>query len=142
MPARRRSPARAARPKIAGDAVTGAKVDESTLGTVPRATIGAPRAYAYITPGGTVGNPSEGIANANVTKPTTGNYCFNGLPFTPRHIQATASPFGDADNIASGVVQGSANDGDCPGVEQAHVAMADASLGTFQDEDFYAALWD
>ena len=47
---------------------------------------GQGRVYAGVTSTGQVliNPPSKGLANANITKGGTGEYCINGLPFTPR----------------------------------------------------------
>lgn len=47
---------------------------------------GQARVYAGVTSTGQVliSPPSQGLTNANITKGGTGEYCINGLPFTPR----------------------------------------------------------
>jgi hypothetical protein len=45
---------------------------------------GSAKAYAYITAQGQVSPNSRGIATANITQENVGEYCINGLSFTPR----------------------------------------------------------
>jgi hypothetical protein len=47
---------------------------------------GQARAYAGVTSMGAVltSPPAKGLTDANITKGGTGEYCINGLPFTPR----------------------------------------------------------
>jgi hypothetical protein len=128
--------------KVAKNSITGANVNASTLGVVPEATVGSPRAYAYIGPGGTIRTdaPSGGITNANLTKPVAGTYCVNNLPFTPKTAQVSGDTFGDNDNII-GVLVGTRDDAQCPGSEQVAVQNFDLSSGVLSDDEFFLVIW-
>jgi hypothetical protein len=67
---------------IAADAVTGAQVNESTLGEVPSANSANPGVFAKVN--------SNGITSPNVHEVgATGVYCITVPSFTPRGGQAT-----------------------------------------------------
>jgi hypothetical protein len=82
---------------------------------------------------------SKNIAAANVTRSSTGFYCFNGLGFTPHNIQVT--PDSLSSGGTTGVMDAHASLTDlpgCPGVEQANVVMWDNEAApTFHDWAFY-----
>jgi hypothetical protein len=128
--------------KVAPNSLTGADINASTLGVVPEATVGSPRAYAYIGPGAAVRTdaPSKGITNANVTNPTAGSYCINGLPFTPQTAQVSGDTFGDNDNII-GVLVGTRNDVQCPGLEQVAVQNFDLGAAALENDEFFLVVW-
>jgi hypothetical protein len=69
--------------------VNGKDVKESSLGQVPSAAQANPVAFANINHSGTVRTNSRGVAQANVTHPFDGTYCFKGLGFTPKGAQVT-----------------------------------------------------
>ncbi len=73
---------------IAGS-INGEDVKESSLGQVPSAAQANPVAFANISHSGTVRANSRGVAQANVTHPFDGTYCFKGLGFTPKGAQVT-----------------------------------------------------
>jgi len=125
--------------KVANDAITGDKVNEGTLGTVPNAVNAenaAPPAFARITaPGGADAANSKNVADANVTKVGTGAYCFNGLPFKPRNVQATVDWLGGGGDA---IIHASVGDsGTCPGAEDASARIVDASTEAAVDRAFY-----
>jgi hypothetical protein len=100
------------------------------------AVVGAPRAYAGIAANGTLlpGYPAKGIANAQVTNPDTGAYCFD-LPFAPVTAAANAEAEGDEDGILTiQLVPG--NFTDCPATAKAEVRNFDASEGADQNDSF------
>jgi hypothetical protein len=100
----------------------------------------AARAYAYVDSNATVRTdaPSFGITNGNLSTPATGRYCVDGLPFTPRHVQATADSFGDNDNIIT-VLTG--RDDSCPGTEQATIENYDISAAGLSNEGFFLVIY-
>jgi hypothetical protein len=86
--------------KIPGDSVTGAQINESSLGPVPSANSAAtattaesanPEAFARVDAEGTVSVAnSKGIGTADVRQGNfPGIYCINVPGFTPRGAQAT-----------------------------------------------------
>ena len=98
-------------PKVAPGALGGSEINENTLDKVPSAsnadqadnadTLGGSPASAFapanvvrfvsINADGTIdAAESRGIAQANVTKPSTGVYCLDGL--NPAPVGATATP--------------------------------------------------
>ena len=100
------------------------------------ADVGAPRAYAGIAANGALlpGYPAKGIANAQVTNPDTGAYCFD-LPFAPVTAAANAEAEGDEDGILTiQLVPG--NFPDCPATAKAEVRNFDASEGVDQNDSF------
>jgi hypothetical protein len=100
------------------------------------AVVGAPRAYAGIAANGAVlpAYPAKGIANAQVTNPDTGAYCFD-LPFAPVTAAANAEAEGDEDGILTiQLVPG--NFTDCPATAKAEVRNLDASEGIDQNDSF------
>jgi hypothetical protein len=100
------------------------------------AVVGAPRAYAGIAANGTVlpGYPAKGIANAQVTNPDTGAYCFD-LPFAPVTAAANAEAEGDEDGILT-IQLVPSNFTDCPATAKAEVRNHDASEGIDQNDSF------
>ncbi len=127
---------------IVKNGVTGDDAKESTFGEVPSADNGV-QGYALID-GGTAtvdpASPSLNITNANVTSGGVGEFCFNGLPFTPRSVVATGDAVGG--NAAQDNFFAAANidGGACPGVEQASVESRDdddTAPAALQNADFY-----
>jgi Collagen triple helix repeat (20 copies) len=89
-------------------------------------------AYADVHPDGAVAAApfSKNIASSNVTHPTTGLYCFNGLGFTPLNITATRGFGGSAEQIR--VAWGTG--GFCPAGTQ--IAVLTATGGVPVDGNF------
>lgn len=76
---------------------------------------GTALAYAKIESNGTVnGSLSKGITSANVTNPSTGHYCINGLSFVPHNVVATSQFLGVGANVFLG---------DFPGCSGANVSI-------------------
>jgi hypothetical protein len=77
---------------------------------------------------------SFNVVNANGTRPATGVYCFNNLPFTPRNVMVIPERL-DAGGtvVASGTTRGTAA---CPGSEQATVFLANRSDGAAVNNSF------
>jgi len=83
--------------KLVGDAVTGDKVNEASLGEVPSATSANPVAFAHVQSNGVVDAAnSKGVTSVNVTKGGTGIYCISPASFSPRGAQATPQVGGAA----------------------------------------------
>jgi hypothetical protein len=83
----------------------------------------AARAYAEFSSTGVinVNRPNLGIENANVTHPSAGIYCVDGLPFTPRIALGNVdNDPGDNDEILQVTLD---DNGDCPGAEQVTVTV-------------------
>lgn len=78
--------------KIKDDAVTGDKLNEATLGTVPSAaTAEGPVAFAHVSAAGTLLD-GQGVTVTKGDSSTKGQpfyYCFSGLPFAPRGLVAS-----------------------------------------------------
>jgi hypothetical protein len=68
--------------KLADNAATGAKVDEGTLGEVPRAALaGGPSLFARVTPNGDViEENSRGVTDAMIEQIASGTYCVHDVP--------------------------------------------------------------
>lgn len=125
--------------KISNDAVTGDKVKESTLGQVPSAAIATnasnattangPIAFAHVSAGGTLldARGVSLVAGANENF-----YCFTGLAFEPRGVQATTDYWNGTPRFNTMVQAGLASSGGlggtgCPAGTQAfaHGTQAD-----------------
>lgn len=137
--------------KIKREAVTGAKIKLSTVGKVPRAAVAdkagtaEPLAYARVAFIGTIQPEfAKNIAQANLTHPSTGIYCFN-LPFAPKSGVAVAEGDAEPDDIASIEIVG-ANEGTalsaCPAGNEVEVDTFDTETAAgLQDGDFYIELF-
>lgn len=126
----------------------------------PAARRGLTKAYALVLANGTV-DPARSfrITSGNITTPQEGEYCFN-LPFTVRHVQATAESLGsDLDIIGNaaggrdfvvtarvrpdsgGGVAPFTSTANCPGTEDASVEITDPTNvgdGAGGNDDQYA----
>jgi hypothetical protein len=104
----------------------------------PQGDLGAPGtalAFARVFATGGVDEArtqGAGLTDANVTRPTTGIYCFYDLGFTPRNLQATAD---FAANRISNVLIGDSSG--CAGTEDVFVQWTQRSDGTSQNTAFY-----
>jgi len=98
-------------------------------------------AYLRINAGGGVDETrtSPGITDAQIEHPTAGFYCIKGLPFTPKHVQATVDYLGGGTNS---VVHANAGGeiATCTG-EQVMVRIVDGSSSTAEDHDHYVVLF-
>jgi hypothetical protein len=126
---------------IAKNQAKGDDVLESSLSEVPSADNGS-QGYALISQAGLVTSPPAAlnITSANVTNPSAGVYCFNGLAFTPRTITLTgnAENANAQDNFFVGALN--TDNAACPGVEQASVESRDddpAVTAAVQNASFY-----
>src|SRR4051812_49114143 len=77
---------------VALDTLTGLDIKESRLGKVPSATFAdvglSPLAFARVnSTGNIVEADSRGVADANVSNPSSGRYCFGRLGFPFRTAQ-------------------------------------------------------
>jgi hypothetical protein len=145
--------------KIKNGAVTGAKLKLSSIGTVPSAStantagtattannanaLGGKAASAFAAStvirsasvfgkGTLIPELSDGIAQANVSHPTTGLYCFNGLNPAPK--TAVAQLAFEATNGAEIFVQVNPTLGGCAGSQ---IAVATEKIGVgFEDNRF------
>lgn len=113
---------------VADNAVTGAKVDESTLGRVPSAAEAAfaasaesanPVLFAHVNVGGDVDVAnSKGIGPGDVKSVNPGIYCVTVSGFSPRGAQVTAqSETGGTGVVAAYVRVGGTVACPAPGVE-------------------------
>jgi hypothetical protein len=133
--------------KIANDAVTGAKVNEGSLGQVPSANSanfanGAgsaqPEVFAKINGDGTVdGALSKGLSSANVTHavPNSGVYCVNPPGFAARGAVANTQFGGTYGAVAQVTIGGTGN---CPAPA---VQVITSSGGAPNDFTFYIVLY-
>lgn len=125
----------------AGSADSAAAAGDADLLDGRDSTAFGPRAFAYIDADGTVdaGAPSQGIANANVTKQFNGAYCFYGLDFPVRSISVTTSGADQVfvDSVANATIAQVHNETICNGPEQAAVTIQDIDAGTLEDEAFF-----
>ncbi len=144
--------------KIANDAVTGDKVKESTLGEVPSAakatsatsatsaanatTADGPVAFAHVSAGGALlDGRGVSVSPGNATY-----YCFSGLAFEPRGIQATADYWNGSPQFNTMVQAGLASSGGlggtgCPAGTQAFVHGVEAGDDTPTVAAFYAVFF-
>jgi hypothetical protein len=143
------------------DSLTGADINESTLGQVPSANqansantantantattatnanhattadTAGPIAFARVAADGSVDEAqSKNVTDANVTNPSAGRYCFNGLSFTPKGAQVTA------EFVVNGVASTTTEPFDhfaCAGAEDAEVTMT-AAGGALDNRAFF-----
>jgi len=93
---------------------------------------GSAKAYAYVTTQGGVGPGAKGISAANITVHAFGEYCIDGLPFTPTVAIVQPDVLSGGQNMESEVQTPSDNTGNCGGA-QVYVRIADenASGTTF-----------
>lgn len=128
--------------KIKKGAVTGAKINLGSLGVVPTAnnanSLGGKPASAYAIrsasvfgKGTLIAELSDGIAQANVSHPNTGVYCFNGLSPAPK--TAVAQLAYEADFGAQIYVQVNPKVNSCIGSQ---IGVATENSKGFVDEPF------
>jgi hypothetical protein len=130
---------------VTDDSLTGADVNESTLGQVPTANTAnsantantanhattadtaGPLAYARIAADGTLDPAqSKNVTAANVSRPSVGRYCFNGLGFTPKGAQVTGE---FVINIVASTTVEPFDHFACAGAEDAEVTTVDGGGG-------------
>lgn len=119
--------------KLANDAVTGEKANEATFGQVPSAanatnagnatTAEGPVAFAHVAANGTV---LDARGMSRVAGSDGNYYCFTGISFAPRGIQATADYWNGSPQFNTMVQAGLASSGGlggtgCPAGTQAFV---------------------
>jgi hypothetical protein len=106
-------------------------------GQLPQGEPGTALAFARVVNDGTVdAGRSKGIAAANVTNPSAGLYCFDGLGFTPKNVVATPET---APRIVNAFAIAS-DSPSCPGDEDFLVTTRDPD-GTLQsDTPFFVAV--
>ena len=97
-------------------------------------------AFAAVNSDGTVGVRSQGITTANISHvAATGEYCFGGLPFTPKSVVASGDNTSGADNtLATAMVPGDGViAGTCPaGFTQARARTIVSNTGALTDRRF------
>ena len=112
---------------------------------------GGPVAVAYIDNGGPGGidfghvnaGQSRGIAQSNVSSPSAGSYCFNGLGFAFKGANVTTDYSTSTDYDIAQVdtnPSDTASTGDCTG-DQLEVDIGDTT-GTAADSGFYIAFYN
>jgi Collagen triple helix repeat (20 copies) len=85
---------------------------------------GSALAYVFIAADGTVNaSRSKNVAQANVTSPIDGFYCFNGLSFTPKSISVTPDSLTSSAADLEDAYGGLDDLPGCPGAEQAQVVV-------------------
>ncbi len=121
--------------------LTGTDINEGTL-NIPAQNVVVnpaqpsgigPAGYARINAAGAVDEAqSLNIADANVTNPSAGRYCFNNLPFDPKSVQVTGEFSVQFDHFAT---TKPFDHFACPGAEDAGVTVtannATATNGPF-----------
>jgi hypothetical protein len=133
--------------RLKGDSVTGAQVNEASLGVVPNATNATnatnaanaqPIAFAHLSSAGVLDEAnSKNVGSA--VRDIEGVYCFSGLPFTPRGGQATVDPVGSSNQFAQFSIGGT---GCSPGLgAQAFVDTFDSDTGSFNDAPIYVVFY-
>ncbi len=138
--------------RIKKQTITGTQVKLSTLGKVPSASSAdsaafahEPLAFAEVNSDGTVTGNSRGISSANITRGIGGFYCFHGLGFTPKHVEATANNLaGNAFEVAEAAL------GDPAGLcasdsifgAQAAVQISNPNAATYPPTPFYVEFYD
>jgi hypothetical protein len=133
------------RPKLRNDVVNSAKIQNGSVqaGDLTASAL-APRAYALVVADGDVDEErSRGITDANVSIEND-RYCFNNLPFTPKHVQATLQWLsGTGDVVVQAAINPPSDSMACTGAEDASVRMHDASSATDQTSpDFFIAFFE
>jgi hypothetical protein len=95
---------------------------------------GTALAFARVNFDGTVDTSrSKNVADVNVTHPSVGVYCFDGLGFTPKNVVATPES-GDRTINVFGLIDDAAG---CPGIDEDFlIATRDLSM-TLTDTPFY-----
>jgi hypothetical protein len=130
--------------RLKADSVTGAQVNEGSLGVVPNATNatnatnavnGQPVAFAHVSSAGVL-DAANSKNVGSVFRDSEGIYCFSGLPFTPKGGEATVDALGSSNDFAQLGV-GSAG---CPNTE-AFVDTFDSDSGTSHDDGFYVVFY-
>ena len=97
-----------------------------------------PRAFARVEEDATVASAlAKGIASDNVTRPSTGVYCFD-LPFNPVSVQASVEGNSDPDEIIQ-VIDADSPDGlvNCPAGTEIEVSHYDTGSDALENGDFY-----
>jgi hypothetical protein len=87
-------------------------------GTGATGTAGSARAYAHVNSSGTVDDTqSKNVSSSNVSRPTTGAYCFHDLGFTPQNAVASidAGTFSPGSSNPIAYVSLPGGGGFCPG---------------------------
>jgi hypothetical protein len=156
--------------RLKANGVTGAQVDEGSLGPVPNAVNATNAANATNAVNATNAANAANAANAvsadsaqpvafahllsdntrdaansknvgSVIRNSQGVYCISGVPFTPRGGQATVDITGTTDQFAQLKVHAVSTD--CPADPnvQAVVFTRNANDGTFVDSPFYVVLY-
>lgn len=138
--------------KLANDAVTGEKANESTFGTVPSAlssasaanatTADGPIAFAHVSAAGALLD-GRGVS---VSKGGATYYCFSGLNFAPRGIQATPDYWNGSPQFNTMVQAGLTSSGGlggtgCPAGTQAFVHGVQADNDNPTVAAFYAVFF-
>jgi hypothetical protein len=131
--------------KLKQEAVSTAKLRNGAVTTAKAASsFVAPTAsklavYAHIDPNGSVLAGSQGIAQANVTRPSTGFYCFTGLNPAPVGGLATIGYSGSGSAVT---IQFDTGPGPvCPAGTQAFVNPRNSTTGTPENAAFYVDLY-
>jgi hypothetical protein len=105
---------------------------------------GSAAAYALVNADGTVvGEQAKNIAQANVTHPLGGVYCFSGLSFAPKNVVATISGLtgGGAGDAQASIFPPNFDftSADCPAGTQAIIYTIDNTTEGAVDYAFYVA---
>ena len=130
------------------DAVTGAKVNEASLGQVPSANTANtattaessnPTVFAKVESNGeVVPSLSKGVATANVTHPAKGVYCINPPGFTARGGQAIPQFEGTAGTTANLTIGGTGN---CPAPAVQILTFITGAAPALENLVFYVELY-
>ena len=97
-------------------------------------------AYAHVLANGTVDAAnSKNVAAANVTRATTGIYCFSGLSFTVHSVVVSPDSYGPNDGIlVNPTFHGTPPYGGCTGTVNGRIRTTTvAAPGTPSDHPFY-----
>jgi hypothetical protein len=115
-----------------------------TLSVRTARTANAPAGYAQVTAAGVVTANSRGIAQANVSRPEPGLYCFRGFPTAPTGglvtVDSNVTGGGSGPDLAQvGITPLSR----CPAGTQAHVATfpPDYASAGLVDDPFFVVFW-
>jgi len=125
-------------------AVAGAEITSRAprLSVASARTADAPALYAQVTAAGVVTANSRGIAQASVSHPQPGFYCFSGMPRAPKGGVVTVDANVPAGGSGPDLAQvGVSSIGRCPAGTQAFVATFTRDDGPFVDDPFFVVFW-
>lgn len=126
--------------KVANGAITSSKIRDDGVTRADLAPgVVAARAFGTIWWPGTIVSNSQNLSAANVSRPSTGQYCIFGLPFTPVNAVATGTNgwnagLSDVHVWGVGTINDSGNP--CPAGTQTWIRVYNQGSTTLGDSNF------